>query len=790
MGTKDDEILESLKTVDRKLDWIHQTIINEKTSSQSLEIIFGILCTILAEFPPYRFETNVEIGTKKPLKQLLITNFERRKEIAASLLVELFKSPRFLFLRNEIHIFEKLILSTLEPKRFMPFRVIQVGKIADRFFDYSLCFDADDNDFLNQIHALKYPRFGTSGWRARWGIDCDERTAKCVAQAISDFVLSNNVPEFVAQAVPDGAGRTGKVLLIGYDSRANARRVAEWVAQIASENNITVNFAKRDTPTPALIFHALEVIGENNVAGIVNCTASHNPPEWQGIKFSPYNGVPAPTAITDFVAARANQLKLRGTKFPKTPRGYALRLSDNQKFDPKKSYCNWLLSSKRSGIPLNSTAIKRYYNGKTIVIDEMHGTSRGYFRTLMNQLGVRYKVIHGEKSHKDLEKLGYASPEWPYIAPLSDAVKRYDASLGVGFDTDADRFGIIDENGMYIKPNCILPLLIDHLLRHGIQGKIVRTVPGSRLIDRITAANNIAKEYKPNNSITPSYIQHAFYTKTYGEENNFRGLSVFLEPVGIKYVIEGMLIDEYYKVSYRPNFRNSLLLGGEESSGLTTKGHLPDKDGIWGNLLVMNMIATENAPLAVLWEALCSKYGLSLFERIDIDAGDQAKERLITHLLEYKAQNLFAGFSIKFIGGVIYDVVEMQLRSESPEAEIFLEVRASGTEPINRIYTEVIMPPSKKEHDAKPILIKVQTEVLNLLEKFSIDEIQSSRTPQELSSLLAVTNPDRTKIREAVDHMFLSESMKAETLKCLSQKIEYLERRNRNTACEWLNIYS
>ena len=790
MSVDDEEIHEALQIIDAAFDFLSQEILNEKFSTASLGKTFGILCTILAEFPPYRLETAVEPGTKMPAKRSLLDAFKKRRGQAANLLLDLFSQSQLSFLKNNMHVLQRLILSTLEPRRFMPFRVIQVGKIADQLFEYSLYFDIYQASILRQMYLFKYARFGTSGWRARWNIDCNEYIVKCVAQAICDFVNGKRVPEFVGNAVPAAAGRAGKALLIGYDSRVNARRIAEWVAHVATENGIQVTITTRDTPTPALIYWATEVIGESGIAGIVNCTASHNPPEWQGIKFSPFNGVPAPTAVTDFLAARANQLKLRGIRFLKTPRGYSQHFPESQRVDPQESYCTWLLSPQRNGIPINPVALRRHFAEKMIIIDEMHGASRGYFRRLMRQLGVRYSVIHGQRSQKALEELGYASPEWPYIAPLAEEVIRRKATLGVGFDTDGDRFGIISENGKYIMPNQILPLLIDYLLEQGFEGKIIRTVSGSRLINRIAESRPIPAKYRPSANVVPSYLNHAFYLTVKGSEELFRGLSVFLEPVGIKYVIEGMLLDPEYRISYGPNFRDTMLLGGEESSGLTSKGHIPDKDGIWGNLLVMNMLAVKAASIDTLWKNLCSKYGVAWFERLDIDAGDLAKEQLVKYFFDSSGLNTFAGMDIRFIGGVMYDMVEVQLHSKAPEAEVYLEVRASGTEPLNRIYVEAIALPTTTDTETESLVREVQQEVLNLLEELSVNEINSSRSPEELASILAVTSPDKTGVRKVVARLFSSISLRRDTLKRLKQKLPYLEIRNRATARKWLSIFS
>lgn len=784
----DHEIILGLEQIDHGLSRFDSLVGDARPLGPAAGRVFGILCTILAEFPPYVLETSGAARVGATPRENLIEAFHQRSKIAARVLTALLSRPE-LYLGQEIGPLRALVSSILEQRRFMPFRVIQVGKIADRLNNLSLSANGEPARILQLMQSFKYARFGTSGWRARWGIDFDELTAKCVAQAICDFISGTAVPDHVAEAVPGATGRANRTLVIGYDSRAHARRVAEMVAHVAMTNGIGVSFASRDTPTPALIYWAIEVIGQGNVAGIVNCTASHNPTEWQGIKFSPHMGVPAPTAITDFLAARANQLKLRGTSFSKTPRGFASRLPSRQTFDPQESYCDWLLSTEREGIPIDPSAIRDHFNGKTVVIDEMHGAGRGYLRKLLRRIGVKFTTIHGSKSQRALQELGYASPEWPYIEPLADEVKRSGSAIGVGLDTDADRFGVIDSAGRYVKPNQLLPMLTKYLLDRGLTGKILRTVSGSRLIDRIAGEGNLPREFRPGATVTPAYVEHPFYLKVKGTGDVFRGAPVFLQPVGIKYVVEGMLLDSEYRISYSPGFRRTLLLGGEESSGLTSQGHVPDKDGIWGNLLVLSMLADRRAEIETIWRDLCSSYGTAWFERLDTDAGDLAKERLVNYFLEADTLETFSGFTVDYIGGVKYDVVEVQLRSHDPEASLWLEIRASGTEPLTRVYVEAIMTPQASESTARELVDRVHSEVQGLLLRFSVEEIRESQSPSDLAAILAATPPLRDEVREEVTALLSANPiLRHEAPTWLSRLLPHLELRNRDTAKAWLNL--
>jgi len=745
--TDDDDparIREGLSRLDNVLDRVADRIGAPHQPLAELGTVYALLCSILAELPPYRFETTLNRQTGVLAQAAVIRRMQPRRERAAQLLADFFRRTEFEPIQNELQSVTALAYSCLEPQRYMPFRVIQVGKISDQLFEWSIHLSGRSRTVLRALHSMKYPRFGTSGWRGRWKIDFDEYTAKCVAQAICDFVTGQDVPLFVASADPGAANRIGKPLVVGYDSRANARRVAEWVVHIAHENDIDVHLTSRDTPTPALVYWALEVLGEDAISGIVNCTASHNPVEWQGIKFSPFNGIPAPTAITDFLAARANRLKIERRALPRTPRGYARQSPRVFEFDPKEAYCQWLLSPDRSRITLDRSAMASFFRTTKVVVDEMHGTSRGYLRAILKRLGIAYTVIHGEKSQRRLEDLHYATPEWPFIAPLMEAVRSEGAIAGVGCDTDADRFGVVDEQGQYVKPNQFLPLLTEHLLKRGFRGKILRTVTGSRLIDRIVEQDDLPEQFRPDESVLPAYVGHAFYRVVRGDPGEFKGLSVFLEPVGIKYVIEGMLIDRKYKVSFEPGYRDTLLLGGEESSGLTTIGHVPDKDGIWGNLLVLQVMALEKKTLSELWRDLESRWGSWWFERLDLSAGDWAKERLLDFFFNAQGLEHFAGLPVIYIGGVRYDLAEIQLAVPDHDRRVFLEVRASGTEPINRVYVEA---------PSEALGRHVQNAVLKLLDEFSAEEIAGAPTVQRLASVLSVCEPKPRARRGLADRL-------------------------------------
>ncbi len=433
-------------------------------------------------------------------------------------------------------------MTAAAPDRFMPFRVIQVGNVVERL--YGFVFRTDDprlvgNEqqagLLDEIYHRKYLRFGTSGVRGRWERDFTEVRAKQVIQAICDFLKNKNVPRYV-----QGEDLTGKRIVIGYDSRRNARVVAQWAAEVCLANGFSVDLAYRDTPTPALVYYLTDYLDPNEVAGLINCTASHNPPEWQGIKFNPRLGYPAPTNLTDFIASRINEINLLDQIPAKENLAQAEQAGRLRGFDPIDHYTHWILNSGHGNrrIELDFDRIHEYFGNRLVVVDEMHGASRGYLTRLLGEIGIRYTVIHSE-TDPTLPGLDYANPEEPYINALKQKVKETGAILGLGMDTDSDRFGVVDTGGVYYRPNQILPILVRYLgVDRGLTGRVIATQTGSPLIEPLAGkiANNDA--FKPEEGVIPAYIDHAFYRFRLGrrEERVYR--NTFMVPVGIKYIEE------------------------------------------------------------------------------------------------------------------------------------------------------------------------------------------------------------------------------------------------------------
>ena len=774
--------------------------------------LFSILLTVMAEAGQYRHETfSGDVQRRRLIDTELLPQMGALREHAIAVAQQYLRQPVFSSLRAdiELEIFPLLASmgdtsgkgSQLARDRYMPFRVIQVGNVVERLYSFRLrtsdpqLVGAEDTvGLLREIYDLKYARFGTSGVRGRWGLDFTEVRAKRVVQAICDFMKNFEIPAYVG-----GEGLQGRRVVIGYDSRKNARSVAEWTAQVCLANGFKVDLANRDTPTPALVYYLTDYLDKDEVAGLINCTASHNPPEWQGIKFNPREGYPAPTNLTDFIAARANQLQIADAPIPVASLLEAESRGDLRGFDPIVHYGKWVFDSGHGNqrIPLDFERIRRYFDGKLVVVDEMHGASRGYLARLLGEIGIRHMVIHAERD-PTLPGLDYANPEEPFIDTLKTTVRDLgDAVLGVGMDTDADRFGVVDKGGTYYRPNQLLPMLVRYLgIDRGLTGRVVATQTGSPLLDRLTGMIPGNEENQPEANVIPAYIDHPFYHRRVGKREDRAYRHVFMVPVGIKYIEEVRRMDRRYKISkeLQPGWRDTILIGGEESSGLTSRGHVTDKDGVWANLLIMDMVAWYRKSLAQIWLETTETAGWNSFGgremndipsnsgRTDVDAVLEAKEELINDYLDRftgkaPGEDTLAGLFVMYVGGTRYDFVEVQLRDPQGDDQHYLRVRASGTEPINRIYVESSSP---------EVARRLMATALKRLEELSTVEIRQAGSGWRLADILSSTTPSPALIQTARQVIDARQWRGATITDHLKRFLPGAERRTRRVINGWL----
>ncbi|MBS4036481.1 MAG: hypothetical protein KGZ85_18610 [Ignavibacterium sp.] len=819
----------AVKSMYRFLDKIENTLkttkIDKKWTDLDLAKLFSILLTILAEAGQYRHEAFVPNPEKDGdiIKRQIIDNemipimaqLRRRaaETIKIFLSLTVFSSLKN-YIKEEIFpIVEDMDVSA--PDRYMPFRIIQIGNITERLYNFKirtnnkrLIGKNGNPGLLKIIYDFKYLRFGTSGVRGLWQRDFTEKRTKQVVQAICEYLTSKDLPSYIK-----GEDLSNRKIIIGYDSRLNADKVAEWVAQVCVSNGFKVDFSNRDTPTPALVYWLTNYYTQDQVAGLINLTASHNPPEWQGIKFNPRQGWPAPTNVTDFIASRINELSILGFSPPSVDLSKFIDNEQVKGFDPIDYYGKWIVSSGNNNdrISINTNRIREFFSGKKIVIDEMHGSSRGYLTKLLGEIGVQHTVIHSERDPL-ISGLDYANPEEPYINELKRMVKETNSILGLGMDTDGDRFGIVDQEGIYFRPNQILPMLVRYLgVDRGYTGRIIATQTGSPLLEILAGMINNNEDYQPEADVVPAYIDHPFYRRRVGNREDQIYKHTFMVPVGIKYIEEQRRTDRRYRsLAHLPdNWRSTILIGGEESSGLTTKGHITDKDGIWANLLIMDMLAyygtRSERPLksiAEIWKDTVSMHGLwesfggkedfgnlinhSNTGRTDLDAILEVKENIINFYLDEFSnakQNKLGKFDVVFAGGVRYDLVELRLRDINNDTRHFLRIRASGTEPINRIYVE-----SSNAESAK-LMTKI---VLGQLENLIAQHIKKAGSDWVVAETLVFTDVS-PKIYSAVKEKISERGWSINTLiDKLQSFIDHnlLEKRNLRKAIEWINLFS
>jgi len=449
-------------------------------------------------------------------------------------------------------------------------------------------------------------KFGTSGWR---GIFCEDFTldnVRVVTQAIADHLRAR--------------GQHQQGVVIGHDSRFMGERFARETACVLAGDGIPAFLCNRDTPTPVI---ALEVL-RRGAAGAINFTASHNPHDYNGMKFSSHWGGPALPEDTNDIEERANAL-LGEICFKEMPLDEALQNGIVQEIDPRPGYFAELEKK------VNLVAIAE--SGLTIAVNPLYGTGRGYLDELLRKAGARVVCMH---DHRDPYFGGF--PPEPAAAYIDDFIQlvRNDATIGLGLatDGDGDRFGIVDDDGTFIEPNYILALLYDYLITtRRLRGDAARSVATSHFLDAVA---------------------------------DFHGLRVIETPVGFKYI--GELIRD-----------GKILLGGEESAGLTITGHVPEKDGILACLLVAEMVAITGKPLRVLLQDLYRRVGSYYCRRRNVRLTESLEQAFAKKMeTPPKAIGAFAVRRISTVDGWKFFFDDGG----------WLLLRKSGTEPVVRIYGE------------------------------------------------------------------------------------------------------
>jgi phosphomannomutase len=450
-------------------------------------------------------------------------------------------------------------------------------------------------------------KFGTDGWRGIIADDFTFENVRRVAGAIASYVLKHEDP------------RRG--VIVGYDARFASPRAAQVVAEVLAAGGIPVKLANDYTPTPAVSY----AVKRQGAAGGVMVTSSHNPWNWNGVKFKGNFGGSATPAIMkkieDEMAAGA------------APKGTQASI---EQVDLKKDYVAAVCAFADMDL-IAKTKFK-------FAVDAMYGSGRGVLPGIFSDHGVHCIAIRHELN--PLFPGINPEPIEPHTKMLQETVVREKCDAGLATDGDADRIGAVAEDGTFVDSHKIFCVLLRWLLeRKKWPGEVVRAFNTTRMIDRIAAKH---------------------------------GRKLHETSIGFKYVADLMMERE-------------ILMGGEESGGIGYSRFLPERDGILNSLLLANVMAEEGKPLGQLVADLQNEFGTHYYGRRDLHIPDEMKQNAIQRARADGTQKLGRYRVVKkeHLDGVKFF---LDAPTNGKGAEAWALFRASGTEPLLRLYTEASSP--------------------------------------------------------------------------------------------------
>jgi phosphoglucomutase len=450
-------------------------------------------------------------------------------------------------------------------------------------------------------------KFGTSGWRA---VMAEEFTFANVHRAV------HGIARYVSAQKASGAE-----VIVGRDPRFLGESFCAAAADILSSYGITPLVIAEPAPTPAISYAVIQ----SKANGAINFTASHNPPEYNGIKFSTPDGAPALPGVTQAIEREIAAFDVNPAALPAgNASAQASSSGAKQNIDPRRMY----LSRLREIVDLD--VIKKA--GITIAFDPMWGAARGYSDTFLREAGVSVAIIHDTR---DVLFGGQApEPGDHTIEDLRRKMRETGAAIGIATDCDADRFGIVDEDGTFLLPNYVIALLFDYLVEtRGWRNGVGKSVVTTNLINALATANKV---------------------------------ELYETPVGFKYV--GELIK-----------KDKILIGGEESAGLSIRKHVPEKDGVLAGLLCCEMVARRGTSLGNQLGELFGKVGSFYPLRENFRLTPEVKQKFTEKLRRDPSE--FHG--MKVAQAVRTDGLKLILADGS-----WVCYRLSGTEPVVRVYSE------------------------------------------------------------------------------------------------------
>ena len=450
-------------------------------------------------------------------------------------------------------------------------------------------------------------KFGTDGWRGIIADDFTYENVRVAARAIAHYVIDQE--------------DASKGVCIGWDTRFASQAFARVVAEVLTTAGIPVALASIITPTPALSY----AVRERGAAGGVMITSSHNPAQWNGVKYkASYGGSGKPSIISAIETYLEKPLPAAATPAK----------LEEVNFNPP--YVEAI--AKFVDLP----SIKA--SGKRFLIDCMYGAGRGIVSGIFAEAGVPFVEMRAE-INPDFPGIN-PEPILPHIAETQKRVVADKCDAGLVTDGDADRIGAVDEHGNVVDAHKIFAILLQWLLeRKGWPGDVTRAFNTTKMLDRIAAKH---------------------------------GRKLHEHGIGFKYVCDLMLTE-------------NILIGGEESGGVGISRHLPERDGLLNSLLLAQVMADEGKTLGELVAALQAEYGEHQYNRIDMHINDELKQSAIQRASAIKAGDDFAGMKVirvETLDGIKFFLENSQCMDKVNAAETWLLLRASGTEPLLRVYCE------------------------------------------------------------------------------------------------------
>jgi len=444
-------------------------------------------------------------------------------------------------------------------------------------------------------------KFGTSGWRA---VMAEEFTFANVRRAVT------GIARYVASQKPKGAR-----VIVGRDPRFLGETFCSMASEILAAHAITPLVVPDPAPTPAFA-HAVIA---NKADGVINFTASHNPPEYNGIKFSTPDGCPALPEVTKKIEAEIVAGDNASAAKPSNPTPVS-----PESLDPKPAYL------KRLGEIIDLEIIRKA--GLRVVFDPMWGAARGYSDELLRTAGLQVATVH---DYRDVLFGGHApEPDGHLLEDLRQKMRETGAQIGIATDGDADRFGIVDEDGTFIQPNFVIALLFDYLVEsRGWKNGVAKSVATTNLI------NALAEKH---------------------------GVELHETPVGFKYIGELIMQDK-------------IAIGGEESAGLSIRHHVPEKDGVLAGLLCCEAVARRGKSLGEQLKAISNQVGSFWPQRDNFRLTPEVKAKFTDKLKSDPRE--FCGHPVSAV--VRTDGLKLLFSDGS-----WVCYRLSGTEPVVRVYTE------------------------------------------------------------------------------------------------------